>query len=174
MSEDHRIRTAVNGTTHELVVSPRTTLASLLRDELGLTGTHVTCQAGLCGACTVIMDGTAVRSCITLAVQADGAEVETVESLGSVADPSPLQRAFADEHALQCGFCTPGFLMLATWYLRENPGADDESLRDVLSSNLCRCTGYRGILRAVRRVRDGQVQNGQTGGGGTTDPTDAG
>jgi carbon-monoxide dehydrogenase small subunit len=157
MSEDHLIRTTVNGTTYDIVVSPRATLAGLLREELGLTGTHVTCQAGLCGVCTVIMDGAAVRSCITLAVQADDTEIETVESLGSVAEPSPLQQAFVEEHALQCGFCTPGFLMLATWYLRERPGASDESLRDVLSSNLCRCTGYRGILRAVQRVRDRQT-----------------
>lgn len=169
MSEDHLIRVTVNGVSHDLVVSPRTTLADLLRDRLGLTGTHITCQAGLCGACTVIMDGAAVRSCITLAVQADDAAVETVESLGSIAEPSPLQQAFVDEHALQCGFCTPGFLMLATWYLRENPEAGDEAWRDVLSANLCRCTGYRGIRRAVRKVRDGQA-----GGPDTSGSTDAG
>lgn len=154
MSDEHLIRVEVNGRDHEVVVSPRTTLAELLREGLGLTGTHVTCQIGICGACTVIMDGAAVRSCITLGVQADGAAVETIESLGTIDELSALQQAFVEERALQCGFCTPGFLMLSTWHLRQHPDADDEALRDVISSNLCRCTGYAGILRAVKKVRD--------------------
>ena len=154
MSDQHLIRVSVNGSEHDLVVSPRTTLAAIVRDELGLTGTHVTCQSGLCGACTLIMNGDAVRSCITLAVQADGTEVETIESLADPQGLSDLQQAFVDEYALQCGFCTPGFLMLGTWYLRTHPDADDDALREAMSSNLCRCTGYRGIMRAMRKVRD--------------------
>lgn len=154
MSDDHLIRIAVNGEEHDLLVSPRTSLADLIREQLGLTGTHVTCQSGICGACTVTVDGDAVRSCIVLAVQADGASVETVESLGTVEEPSALQRAFVEERALQCGFCTPGFLMLSDWFLKQFPHADDDAVLDAVSSNLCRCTGYRGILQAVRRVRD--------------------
>lgn len=157
MTDKHLIRLTVNGTEHDITVEPRTSLADVLRDDLGLTGTHVTCEQGICGACTVIADGQAIRSCITLAVQVDDAKVETAESLGSPANLSDLQQAFIEEHALQCGFCTPGFLMLATWLLRDHPTVDDDAMRAVMSSNICRCTGYRGILRAVRRVRDAQL-----------------
>ena len=154
MSDDHLIRLTVNDTEHVVTVEPRVSLADVLRDELGLTGTHVTCEQGICGACTVIVDGQAMRSCIMLAVQADDSHIETVESLGSAEQLSALQQAFREERALQCGFCTPGFLMLATWLLREQPDVDDDGLREVIGSNICRCTGYRGILRAVARVRD--------------------
>jgi aerobic-type carbon monoxide dehydrogenase small subunit (CoxS/CutS family) len=154
MSEEHLIGLTVNGQAREVVVSPRTSLAQMIREDIGLKGTHVTCQMGICGVCTVILDGDAVRSCIILAVQADGTRIETVESLGSVNEPSPLQQAFVEENALQCGFCTPGFLTLCTSYLRKRPDATDEELRGVVASNLCRCTGYRGIMRAARKVRD--------------------
>ncbi|MEV7011215.1 (2Fe-2S)-binding protein [Streptosporangium sp. NPDC051022] len=162
MSEEHLIRTTVNGEERELLVSPRETLAEVLRERLRLTGTHVSCQSGICGVCTVVVDGDAVRACLTLAVQADGCEVRTVESLGSVDEPSELQRAFIEERALQCGFCTPGFLMLASWFLRVRPRATDEELLEAMSSNLCRCTGYRGIVNAVRKVRDTAAARAQT------------
>lgn len=144
----------VNGTDHEIRVEPRRTLADALRQDCGLTGTNVGCEHGVCGACTVLLDGEPVRSCLMFAVQAQGRRLRTVEGLGSPDRLHPLQQAFTDHHALQCGYCTPGFLMLATGTLERHPDIDDESLRDVLSSNLCRCTGYQNILRAVREVRD--------------------
>jgi len=127
-------------------------LSDFLRNDLALTGTHVGCEHGVCGACTVIMDGYSVRACLTLAVQADGAVVETVEGLGSSEALSPLQKAFQDHHALQCGFCTPGFLMACTDMLRRLPLATDAEIRDALSGNLCRCTGYEHIVNAVREA----------------------
>lgn len=140
----------VNGTEHRLEVEPRRTLADTLRDRLGLTGTHLGCEHGVCGACTVLVNGEPVRACLMFAVQADGAEIRTVEGLAEGEALNPLQRQFHVNHALQCGFCTPGFLMLATWLL-ERPGMLDEAtMRHVLSSNLCRCTGYQNILKAVR------------------------
>jgi carbon-monoxide dehydrogenase small subunit len=140
----------VNGTEHRLEVEPRRTLADTLRDRLGLTGTHLGCEHGVCGACTVLVNGEPVRACLMFAVQADGAEIRTVEGLAEGEAPNPLQRQFHVNHALQCGYCTPGFLMLATWLL-ERPGTLDEAtMRHVLSSNLCRCTGYQNILKAVR------------------------
>ena len=142
----------VNGTNETVTIEPRHTLADVLRHDLGLTGTHVGCEHGICGACTVLLDGAPIRSCLTFAVQAEGRSVETVESLGSPDDLSPLQSACRSEHALQCGFCTPGFLMMLTAFLRENPSPDDEEIRRVVASNLCRCTGYQGLLRAVRKV----------------------
>lgn len=154
MSDEHLIRVKVNGEQHDLLVGTRTSLADLIREKVGLTGTHVSCQSGICGVCTVVLDGEAVRSCIVLAVQADGMTVETVESLGTAEEPSALQRAFIEERALQCGFCTPGFLMLSTWFLRRFPDANDDAVLNAVSSNLCRCTGYSGILRALRRCRD--------------------
>lgn len=154
MSELHLIRVIVNGEPHELTVEPRHTLADVLRRDLGLTGTHVGCEHGACGACTVLVDGLPVRSCLMLAPQADDREVETIEGLATGGELSALQRAFSEHHGLQCGFCTPGFLMLAAGLLRENPHPSDEELHEALSSNLCRCTGYAGIIAAVRAVAD--------------------
>jgi carbon-monoxide dehydrogenase small subunit len=144
----------VNGTEHEVRVEPRRTLSDALRTDCGLTGTNVGCEHGVCGACTVLMDGVPVRSCLIFAVQAQGHELRTVEGLASDGALHPLQQAFIDNHALQCGFCTSGFLMLSAGTLEQQPDIDDEALREVLSSNLCRCTGYQNILRAVRQVRD--------------------
>ena len=141
----------VNGEERKALVEPRLTLADFLRQECGLTGTHLACEHGVCGACTVLLDGRAVRSCLLFAVQAEGAEVTTVEGLtpadGSL---SPVQEAFRDAHGLQCGFCTPGFIVSVTAFLQENPKPTDEEIRDALSGNLCRCTGYQGIIKAVR------------------------
>ena len=142
---------SVNGQRYELSLEPRWTLADALRDHCGLTGTHLGCEHGVCGACTVMADGRAVRSCLMFAVQAQGMEIVTVEGLsGPGGELHPLQQAFIDHHALQCGFCTPGFLMLAAATLKERPDIDDEALVDVLASNLCRCTGYKNILAAVK------------------------
>lgn len=146
----HSVELNVNGETHRVTVESRKTLADVLREDCGLTGTHLGCEHGVCGACTVLVDSEPVRSCLMFGVQAEGSEIRTVEGL---ADPDgtlhPVQQAFWDHHGLQCGFCTPGFLMLATGVLEENPDADEETLRDALSSNLCRCTGYQNIIRAV-------------------------
>jgi aerobic-type carbon monoxide dehydrogenase small subunit (CoxS/CutS family) len=142
----------VNGRKVEAQVEARTNLADFLRGTLKLTGTHVGCEHGVCGACTVIVDGRAARSCLMLAVQADGAEVETVESLGRADALSPLQQAFTDCHALQCGFCTPGMLMTLESYLRDHPAPSRDEIRDVLSGNICRCTGYQGIVDAAMQA----------------------
>ena len=150
MSARRTIRTTVNGAAFEREVEPRRLLADFLREDLGLTGTHVGCEHGVCGACTILLDGDSARSCLTLAVQADGAEVETVEGLGTVDALHPLQRAFREHHALQCGFCTPGMLMAALDLLRKHPSPTDREIREGLSGNLCRCTGYEHIVRAVR------------------------
>jgi carbon-monoxide dehydrogenase small subunit len=149
---------AVNGQSFEIRVEPRKTLADALRDDCGLTGTHVGCEHGVCGTCTVIVDGQAIRSCLMFAVQAQGASIRTVEGL-QAPDRSlnALQQAFIDQHALQCGFCTPGYLMLITAALEANPQLSDEEIVEMVSSNLCRCTGYVNIIRAVRQVRDGQA-----------------
>ncbi|MEV0132127.1 (2Fe-2S)-binding protein [Dactylosporangium sp. NPDC050688] len=150
-----RVSLTVNDRRHDLDVEPRRTLADALRDDCGLTGTHIGCEHGVCGACTVLVDGVAVRSCLMLAVQCDGAGVRTVEGLaGPDGAAHPLQEAFCAEHALQCGFCTPGFLMLAAGALESDPGLvrDPERLRELLTSNLCRCTGYEAIRRAVIRA----------------------
>jgi aerobic-type carbon monoxide dehydrogenase small subunit (CoxS/CutS family) len=148
------IRVTVNGTAYERAVEPRLLLVDFLRHTLGLTGTHVGCEHGVCGACTVLVDGDSMRSCLLFAVQLDGCRVETVESLGSVARLNPLQQAFREHHALQCGFCTPGMLITATDLLRKYPLASDEEIREGLSGNLCRCTGYQHIVDAVRAARD--------------------
>ena len=148
------IKLTVNGTTHGRAVEPRLLLADFLRGTLGLTGTHVGCEHGVCGACTVLVDGDSMRSCLLFAVQLDGCAIETVESLGTLNDLSPLQEAFREHHALQCGFCTPGMLMTATDLLRKYPLATDEQIREGLSGNLCRCTGYEHIVAAVRTARD--------------------
>jgi carbon-monoxide dehydrogenase small subunit len=146
----HTIELTVNGATYELAVEPRLLLADFLRGTLGLTGTHVGCEHGVCGACTVLVDGDSMRSCLLFAVQLDGCTIETVESLGTLNNLSPLQEAFREHHALQCGFCTPGMLMTATDLLRKYPLATDEQIREGLSGNLCRCTGYEHIVKAVR------------------------
>jgi len=146
---------AVNAAERVLDVEPRRTLADALREDCGLTGTHLGCEQGACGSCTVLLDGRPVRSCLLFAVQARGHEVRTVEGLAA-ADGTlhPLQRAFHEEHGLQCGFCTPGFLMLLAGALDEDPAVDDARLREIVSSNLCRCTGYRSILAAARAAAD--------------------
>jgi len=148
-SERIDIALTVNGTPCTGVVEPRTNLADFLRHDLGLTGTHVGCEHGSCGACTIVVDGVAARSCLMLAVQADGALVETIEGLATDDQLNPLQQAFWERHGLQCGFCTPGVLMTLTAYLREDPTPDAETLRVVLSGNLCRCTGYQNIVAAA-------------------------
>ncbi|HZT14601.1 MAG TPA: (2Fe-2S)-binding protein [Gaiellaceae bacterium] len=156
MSADlHLISITVNGERHELAVEARRTLADVLRHDLGRTGTHVGCEHGICGACTVLLDGLPTRSCLVFGVQADDCEVETVEGLAEGDVLSPLQQAFSDAHALQCGFCTPGFLMVATALLRENPHPSDEEIRAAVASNLCRCTGYEPIVDAVRAAAAG-------------------
>jgi len=143
----------VNGRRHELDVEPRMTLVDCLRHKLELTGTHVGCEHGVCGACTVLVDGNAVRACLMLAVQTDGSEVETVEGLADGENLSPLQASFRKHHALQCGFCTSGMLMSAHALLTAEPDADAERIREVLSGNLCRCTGYLSIIAAVLDAR---------------------
>ena len=143
----------VNGESVEVDVEPRISLADCLRDVLGLTGTHLGCEHGVCGACTVIVDGQAVRSCLTLAVQAGGERITTVEGLSPEAGLSPLQAAFRKHHALQCGFCTPGMLTTAHALLSEEPDADADRVREVLSGNICRCTGYVPIVEAVLEAR---------------------
>jgi carbon-monoxide dehydrogenase small subunit len=149
MKDVHLIAVRVNGEPVELAVESRRTLADMLRHDLGLHGTHLGCEHGICGACTVLIDGAPVRSCLIFGVQADGRDVETVESLGGPDALNPLQDSFSEHHGLQCGFCTPGFLMLATAYLREHPHAPREEIADVVASNLCRCTGYQGVIDAV-------------------------
>ncbi len=144
----------VNGEQRRLSVDSRKTLADALREDCALTGTHLGCEHGVCGACTVIVNGRAVRSCLMFAVQADGADVTTVEGLSSDGQLNAVQAAFQEEHGLQCGFCTPGFVVSVTAYLQGNPSPSDEEIRDALSGNLCRCTGYQGIIKAVRRAAD--------------------
>jgi carbon-monoxide dehydrogenase small subunit len=150
---ERTIRVMVNGTDHERTVPVRLLLSDFLRGHLGLTGTHVGCEHGVCGCCTILFDGQAVRSCLMFAVQADGHHLTTVEGLappdGSL---TPLQQAFREEHALQCGFCTPGFLMTLVPFLEHNPTPTEEEIRAQLSGNLCRCTGYQNIVRAVQRA----------------------
>jgi carbon-monoxide dehydrogenase small subunit len=147
------VKLSVNGRVHEATVEPRLTLADFLRDECRLTGTHVGCEQGICGSCTVLVDGAAVRSCLAFAVQLDGAEVTTIEGIASPdGELSAVQAAFRDCHGLQCGFCTPGFIVSVTAFLRDHPNPTDLEIREALSGNLCRCTGYQGIFDAVRRA----------------------
>jgi carbon-monoxide dehydrogenase small subunit len=145
-----RIALTVNGTRHEAEVEPRLLLAYFLRDELGLTGTNVGCDTSSCGSCTVLIDGESVKSCTVFAVQADGSEVTTIEGLSGGDALHPVQQAFHEEHALQCGFCTPGFVMATVSLLRENPSPSEEEIRVALEGNLCRCTGYHNIVQAVQ------------------------
>ena len=150
MPTSRRITVTVNEQPYEAVVEPRTTLVDFLRGELGLTGTHVGCEHGVCGACTILWNGRAVRSCIMLAVQADGGTIMTVEGLGREGALHPIQQAFLEEHGLQCGFCTPGFLMSVYELLERSPDPSDEEIRDTLGGQICRCTGYQAIVAAVR------------------------
>jgi len=163
------ITVTVNGTAHSRAVEPRTTLSDFLRDDLDLTGTHVGCEHGVCGACTVIVDGRAVRSCLMLAVQAAGCEVTTVEGLAPDGELGPLQQAMRDSHSFQCGFCTPGFVMQATAFLSAHPDAGEREIREALSGNICRCTGYQsiidGVLLAAERSRGSAVSAGSGVGG---------
>jgi len=162
MTKNHAITVHVNGRRHESDVEPRLLLSDFLRHTLGLTGTHVGCEHGVCGACTVLVDGRSVRSCLLFAVQVDGREIQTVEGLasgpgnrgGELADLHPLQQAFREAHALQCGFCTPGILMSLIPFLEENPDPSEQEIREALSGNLCRCTGYQNIVKAVRRAAE--------------------
>ncbi|MSQ54417.1 MAG: (2Fe-2S)-binding protein [Betaproteobacteria bacterium] len=152
MSESMDITVNVNGVSYRRTVEARLLLSDFLRDMLGLTGTHVGCEHGVCGACTILVDGDSARACLMLAVQADGCEVTTVEALGTVDRLGPLQEAFRTHHALQCGFCTPGMLMTSVDLLKKYPLQNDEQIREGLSGNLCRCTGYEHIVRALREA----------------------
>jgi len=150
MTSKRDITLTINGHPYAIAVEARRTLGDAIREDCGQTGTHLGCEHGVCGACTVLLDGEPVRSCLMFAVQADGREIRTVEGLATNGELHPLQRAFIEHHGLQCGFCTQGFLMLATGVLEREPDISDEDLLDVLSSNLCRCTGYQNIVKAVR------------------------
>ena len=149
------VRMIVNGETREATVEPRLTLADFLRERCHLTGTHLGCEHGVCGACTVLVDGAAARACLMLAVQAEGAEITTIEGIGGPDGTlGDVQEAFRDQHGLQCGFCTPGFVVSVTAFLRDHPNPSDREIREALSGNLCRCTGYQGIVNAVRLAAD--------------------
>jgi aerobic-type carbon monoxide dehydrogenase small subunit (CoxS/CutS family) len=151
---ERRISVTVNGTTYEREVEARKLLIHFLRDDLDLTGSHIGCDTGNCGACSVIVDGTLVKSCMMLAVQADGAAVETVEGLAADDELTPLQQAFSAHHALQCGYCTPGMLMSATALLRQNPHPSEDEIKKALQGNICRCTGYWNIVEAVKAASE--------------------
>ena len=153
MTEKLDITLNINGRDYAIRVEPRKTLVDAIRDECGQTGTHIGCEHGVCGACTIILGDEAVRSCLMFAVQAVGKRIRTIEGLADGETLHPLQRAFIEHHGLQCGFCTPGFLMLAANVLEKKPDIDDEELLDVLASNLCRCTGYQNIIKAVKAAR---------------------
>jgi aerobic-type carbon monoxide dehydrogenase small subunit (CoxS/CutS family) len=155
MTAKQTIQLTVNGRAYERAVEVRMTLADFLRDELNLTGTHLGCEHGICGACTILLDGEAVRSCLLLAVQADGANLMTVEGLAQGEELHPLQRAFHENHALQCGFCTPGFLMTAVAFLQETQSPTEAQVREAISGNICRCTGYAPIVQAILQARRG-------------------
>ncbi|NPV86238.1 MAG: (2Fe-2S)-binding protein [Anaerolineae bacterium] len=150
MSKKVDIKVTVNGKLYERSVEPRMLLSDFIRHELGLTGTHTGCEHGVCGTCTVWFDGEPVRSCLMFAVQADGHEVHTVESLGTPDNLHPLQQAFMEKHALQCGFCTPGMLMTFAHFIQRHPNPTDEEIREAMAGNLCRCTGYENIVEAVK------------------------
>ena len=152
MSDKIDVTLSVNGVAHRVQVEPRKTLVDAIRDDCGQTGTHIGCEHGVCGACTILIDGEPVRSCLMFAVQAQARQIRTVEGLQNGDTLHPIQQAFMRHHALQCGFCTPGFLMLAVGVLEKRPDIGDEELLEVLSSNLCRCTGYQNIIKAVRSV----------------------
>jgi carbon-monoxide dehydrogenase small subunit len=151
---ERTIRLTVNGRAYEKTVEVRKTLADFLREDLELTGTHLGCEHGVCGACTIIVDGGAVRSCLLLAAQMNGKDLQTVEGLADGDTLNPLQQAFWENHGLQCGFCTPGFLMTLTCFLRDNPDPTEEEIRVAISGNLCRCTGYKNIVTAARAAAE--------------------
>lgn len=150
MSKLFNVNVTVNGKKYERQVEARMLLSDFIRHELGLTGTHVGCEHGVCGTCTILFDGEPVRSCLMFAVQANGHDIKTVESLGTPDNLHPLQQAFQEEHALQCGFCTPGFLMTLAPFVEKNPNPTEEEIREVISGNLCRCTGYENIVKAAK------------------------
>jgi carbon-monoxide dehydrogenase small subunit len=152
MSDQTLITLSVNGVDREISVSPRRLLSDVLRDDLRLTGTHVGCEHGVCGACTVLIDDRPARACLTFAIQMEGHEITTIEAVASDGKYSPLQQAMHEEHGLQCGFCTPGIIMTFEAYLRENPDPSEAEIRDVLSGNICRCTGYQNIVAAVKKA----------------------
>lgn len=156
-----KISVEVNGQLYEREVEPRTLLSDFIRHELGLTGTKVGCEQGVCGACTVQLEGEPVRSCLMLAVQARGRSLRTIEGLAAEGERHPLQRAFQEAHALQCGFCTAGFLMSLEPFVRDHPGADEREIREALAGNLCRCTGYRAIVEAVESAAE-EVADGRS------------
>jgi carbon-monoxide dehydrogenase small subunit len=149
-----KLALTVNGERYVIDVEPRLTLADALRERCGKTGTNLGCEHGICGACTVLVEGEPARACLLFAVQLEGKSIRTVEGLAQDGRLHELQRAFMEHHALQCGYCTPGFLMLAAWFIERNPQADDEQIRELVASNLCRCTGYQNIVRAIRAVAD--------------------
>jgi carbon-monoxide dehydrogenase small subunit len=152
------VEAEINGERYERSVAARKLLVHFIRDDLSLTGTHIGCDTGNCGACTVLMDGEAVKSCMLLAVQADGARITTVEGLaGDDGELTPLQRAFSEHHGLQCGYCTPGMLLSATYLLEQNPSPNEEEIRLAIQGNICRCTGYVNIVRAIQAVADGRA-----------------
>lgn len=161
MTTKHLIRVTVNGKEYEREVEPRRTLVDFIRTDLGLTGTHVGCEHGVCGTCTVLFDGQAVRSCLMLAVQADGHEIMTIEGLGSMEKLHPIQEAFQEAHGAQCGFCTPGMIMSVVPFLEENKDPSEHEIREVIDGNLCRCTGYQHIVDAVKLAAD-KMKQGET------------
>ena len=152
MTATQHITVTVNGTAQEADVEPRLLLVHFLRDTLGLTGTHIGCDTSNCGACTILVDGTSAKSCTMLAVQADGRSITTIEGMADGATLHPLQQAFWDQHGLQCGFCTPGMIMQASWLLAHEPDPTEEQIRDGISGNLCRCTGYVNIVKAIQQA----------------------
>ncbi len=151
MTTQH-VSVTVNGTRHEADVEPRLLLVHLLRDVLGLTGTHIGCDTSHCGACTVLVDGTSAKSCALLAVQANGAQITTIEGMEQAGKLHPLQQAFWDQHGLQCGFCTPGMIVESSWLLAQNPDPTEQEIREGISGNLCRCTGYVNIVKAIQQA----------------------
>jgi carbon-monoxide dehydrogenase small subunit len=166
MTDTYDVRLTVNGTERSASTAPRRTLADFLREELDLTGTHIGCEHGVCGACTVILDGEAVRSCLMLAVQADGATIRTIEGLATDQANgvmNELQEAMRDSHGFQCGFCTPGFLMQITALIEDTPQPDEHEIREALSGNICRCTGYESIVNGVLRATGQAVPEGAHG-----------
>ena len=173
MTDLHQITLTVNGRDHTLAVEPRRLLVDVLRDDLGLTGTHIGCEHGVCGTCTVLLGGASIRSCITLAVQADGAEIRTVEGLADGAAMHPLQEEFWDKQGLQCGYCTPGMLMRACELLEQRPDPTPEQVRYGIASNLCRCTGYQYIVEAVLAAAPRMREGRRTPAGTPTETTGA-
>ena len=170
MRAPREIALRINGASYVGRAEPRKTLADFIREDCGLTGTHLGCEHGVCGACTILMNGDAVRSCLMFAVQAEGAELMTVEGLADGDRLHPIQQAFWEHHALQCGFCTPGFLMTTLEFLRDTPRPTDREIREGLSGNLCRCTGYQNIVRAVAAAADALAPTPDPAAAGTTRP----